>query len=101
MTRKLVASLKRALLDSKRYGLQRLFPPRLAPLNISPKWTLNEASSASMLAFRYGMILRVPQVRKGRNVSERVEIEIAFKNKATISNAKQLGKPPHLSRTHP
>ena len=64
--RKLVASLKRALLDSKRYGLQRLFPARLAPPNISPKWTLNEASSVSMLAFRYGMILKAPHVRKGR-----------------------------------
>ena len=70
MMRKLVASLKRALLDSKRYGLQRLFPARLPPPNISPKWTLNEASSVSMLAFRYGMILKAPHVRKGRNVSE-------------------------------
>ena len=69
--RKFVASLKRALLDSKRCGLQRLFPARLAPLNISPKWTLNEASPVSMLAFRYGMILRA-HARKGRKVSESV-----------------------------
>jgi len=82
MTRRLVASLKRARLDSKRYGLQRLFPN--PPPNISPKWTLNEASSVSMLAFRYGMILKAPHVRKGRNVRERVEIEIACKNKATL-----------------
>ena len=60
MTRRLVASLKRALLDSKRYGLQRLFPARLPPPNMSPTWTLNAASFTSMLAFRYGMMLKGP-----------------------------------------
>ena len=67
MTRRLVASLKRARLDSKRYGLQRLFPLRSPPPNMSPTWTLNAASLFSMLAFIYGMILRGPN-EEGKKV---------------------------------